>query len=264
MIPSLSLLIRPPYNSQISGSTYDPYTLFIRSGDALHMLSSRLHYGVENILDESLRSFVQQMIMNEASLFHEEYHWIQQNGTTVGAFLALLRYSQERTTINHLTGVQPHSLSQLLNKRFSESPCPIVQMGNNEELDLSSLHENDPMNLFRQIWYDHQLISSIFNCSNKQDKISYPRGQVFGEITGDAILHFCDRCGWQYPGNELARKWYRFDEQEMFFVAAGNQRFTTRDLFEGVALANELELVFFRGTSNKHFIKFADQLDNSN
>lgn len=263
MIPNSPLLQRTPYYSRIAGAIYDPFTLFIRyTMDVPFIVRPEVRYNISEDLNDESSNFFQEVVKHEAASFHEEFHWLQHNSTTVGAFLTLLRYSQERTTINFLTDIQPGHLSEMLKNRFGENPVPIVPLGSEGELDRSRFSEEDQLALFRQIWHDHQLIYTILDSSNLQDEISYPRGQVFGEVIGDAILHFCDRCGYEYPGNELAREWFRFDDEEIFFVAAANQRLTTRGIIEGVTVANELQLVYLRGTSGKHIMEFADQLDN--
>jgi len=259
MIPKLPLLRRLPYKSLNQGAQYDPFTLFIKyTMEGGYIVAPGLRFG-----DSQGDREIQQMIKDESSSFHEEFHWLQYNGTTVGAFLALLRYSQERTTINTLADPGTDYLSKSFQQRLQKNAIPIVPINNESAINASLLDEEDQLNVFRQIWYDHQLVYSIFNSSVSQDSISYPREQVFGEITSDLILYFCDRCGLRYPGNHLARKWFRFDDGEIVFVALSGKRLTTLGIFEGITTANELQLLHFRGASNEYIKKFVDLLDSS-
>ncbi len=259
MIPHIPLLNRNPYGSLISGAEYNPFTLFIRRNmKGGYLVNTAMRYPSDD-------KFMQEMLEDESTSFHEEFHWLQHNGTTLGAFLALLRYSQESTTINFLTALEPDHLAELIRKRNGQSPTPMVRMGPDGDLDKSQFSErHEFLNLLSQIWHDHQLVYSIFDSSECQENIDFPRGQVLGEIVGDTILYFCDRCGYEYPGNELARKWFQFDEGEVLFISISGKRLTTRGLFEGATASNELLLLLTRGASDERIEKYLEQLKNGN
>lgn len=255
MIPNIPLLNRNPYSSLINVAEYNPHTLFIQpaaKGDT-YMVHPDLRYDEQDLPSDWLD--------DEASLFHEEFHWLQHNGTTVGAFLALLRYSQERTTINLLKRLEPDALNELFKERTKSAFVPLINLDEHGDLILPPVGERDEyINIFCRIWHDHLLVYSIFDSPEQQENIGYPRGQVFGEIVGDTILHFCNRCGYEYPGNELAREYFRVDEEEITFVGSNQNSLTTRGLFEGATTANELQLLLGKGASTAQIHKFLEKL----
>lgn len=266
MIPDVPLLKRASYDSAYSGVEFNPFTLFVRyplKGLVQHPFTGRGSASVHMQIDTVTNTWWHEILKidSEAAAFHEEFHWLQYNGTSVGAFLSLLRYSQERTTVNLLKSMGTDYLTKLFKNRTGENPIPIVPINDEGKLDFSLFPERDEADLFRQIWYDHELIYTLFDSSNKQDYISYPRGQIFGEIVGDTILHFCDRCGYAYPGTKLAREWYRFNEESILFVASNGERLTTRAVIEGATVANELQLLVLRQASHELVTKLVDRLD---
>ncbi|MFL5628071.1 MAG: hypothetical protein ACJ788_21030, partial [Ktedonobacteraceae bacterium] len=131
MIPDVPLLKREPYKSAYSGVEYDPFTLFIRyPSKALvkHIFTGRGSASLHMEIDSTTNNWWHELLKidSEAAAFHEEFHWLQYNGTSVGAFLSLLRYSQERTTINLLNDLGTDYLANFFKNRTSENSVPIV------------------------------------------------------------------------------------------------------------------------------------------
>ena len=188
------------------------------------------------------------MVSYEALDSHETMHWFQHNGTTIGVFLSLLRYSQQRTAINFMHKINKKERKMLFDNRNEKKRQPIVAIDTKGDLLYDNNLENRDLIIYPQIWYDHQFVYSLLEHSHNQDTVRHvPRGQVFGEIVGDTILYFCEATGIEYPGHQYARSLYQFKDDKVFFVKEDSQRITTRSLFEGVASANELSLLVLRG-----------------
>jgi hypothetical protein len=179
------------------------------------------------------------------SLTHEHVHWTQHHGTTVGSFLSLLRFTQQRTTISWLAKLPSPVKKQLESLRRSVGVPSIVALKPSGERIVDP-SRNSTLEMTCQIWHDQLLSHSVIENSAHQDQIGWPRGEVFGEIVGDALLYACEECGLgTYPGNAEARRWYHFDDSELKFVAVNGERLTTRALMEGMATANEIQALLF-------------------
>jgi len=228
MIPPIQLLSRESLRSGVFGAEYSPFRLLLS-------ISEIPKRNPDNDIN-----FIKDSIKFDAQYSHESLHWLQHHGTTVGAFLSLIRYSQEGTTISWFRDELPSEKRvQILERRLTGKKS-IIEFSEGGQLLNSSFNGGKKFELFRQIWHDHQLIHSMLEFSLYQDNISFPRGQVLGEVAADAILYFCNSCGLNYLGNEITRGFYNVDDDSVHFVQAMGQRLTTRSIMEGWATLNDL------------------------
>ncbi len=203
------LFDRFPYKSFIAGAQYDPFSLL------LHIDDSDPNYSLNNT--------------------HETIHWYQHHGTTIGAFLSAIRYSQNRTTLNLFRNLPKDRRQKLCKMR--ETGRAIIETDENGQL-IHHEFQNTDIGVFRQIWYDHQLIAALFDDPRSQESIGYPVEQIFGEICGDIILFTTDHIKLSYPGNDVARAWFRPSNSTPFQITVDGNSFGTRDIIESMAIAN--------------------------
>ncbi len=227
MIPSIPTLQRRPLRSAYTDAEYFFDTLITR-------YPAEPSAAGDHFLLESLST--------SGAIAHERIHWMQHHGTTIGAFLSFVRYSQQMTVISWLADL-PASNRRLLAAERLGGRSLLSFRDDDYALLPSSLNAGFKFDLLRQTWYDFQLVYTMFDSSPDQDMVPWSREEATGEIVGDVILHAClDYELATYPGNDLARRWYRF-EDPVPFVAVASERLTTRGIFEGMATANEFSLI---------------------
>ncbi|MEL6408515.1 MAG: hypothetical protein AAFR81_29375, partial [Chloroflexota bacterium] len=194
----------------IAGAQYNPFTLI------LHDDPNVPNYSLNNT--------------------HEVIHWYQHHGTTVGAFLSALRHSQNRTIINLFSQLTPAQKQEILNRRNGGKPLLLIDKSGK----LIHQNINELSDLFIQIWYDHQILLTLFDDSQALESVGFPLSQILAEICGDIVLFTLDHLGTEdYPGNEIARSWYNLAIDAPIFIALPDDtRLTTRSIIEGQAVAN--------------------------
>jgi hypothetical protein len=182
---------------------------------------------------------VRDLLKHSAAILHESSHWVQHHGTTVGALLSLIRFSQSITGSDLLFAFRKNELEAILTRRFKENSA-LVPVDADGQLILPANPDRKTY-LPRQIWYDHQLVYKAILASSEQDDVGWPRGEVFGQVLADGLLFLSDRFELgPYPGNKIARELYHFPKSEVVFAAFKGERLTTRGIMEGAASSNEL------------------------
>jgi hypothetical protein len=180
-------------------------------------------------------------LLGHCGIVHEFSHWIQHHGTTVGALLSLLRYSQEATCFTGIQRLNGSERELVFERRLSRKEPLVPVRSQTGDLDNSSLDwAHTPLKVWAQMWHDHQLVHAACFSADLQAENTWPRGQVFGEVMGDTFLFACDLCGLgDYPGHKVARRLFRFDDEEVKFVKIKGQHFTTSHIMECAATINE-------------------------
>lgn len=222
MIQPSPLLCRGALGTALFDFAYDPYTLLVKfPKEPGHSIS------------------VREIFKHSAAIVHESSHWIQHHGTTVGALLSLIRFSQGITGSDLLFAFRKNELEAVLTNRFNDNSAIIPVDGTGQ---LIFPHDPDRKRyLPRQIWYDHQLVYKALLASSELDQVGCPPGEVFGQVLADGLLFTSDRFKLgPYPGNKIAREFYHFPKSEIVFAAFKGERLTTRAIMEGAASSNEL------------------------
>ena len=231
MIPASPLLRRESFRSGLTESTYDPRLLLMKVGIAPS--------AVEGVAADALEF--------TASTVHEWAHWFQHHATSSGIFLDAVRYSQEMTAMRWLRGLPQSKVRSLLDER--DRGRPILHLEPASQQPLLDPADSEALNLFRQIWFDHQWVHAAF-----EDDVAFaapgpPPSQVFGEIFADVMLSLCGEAHFVSPSSEHirshieeARTWYAFPG-ETPYIAFRGLSITTRMIMETAATIAELELL---------------------
>jgi hypothetical protein len=222
MIQPAPLLRRKALGTALFDFAYDPYTLLLK------------------FPKESGRSIsVRELFKHSAAIVHESSHWIQHHGTTIGALLSLIRFSQSVTGNDLLFALRKDELEALLTHRFKDE-SPVIPVDSSGRLILPPGADRATY-LAHQIWHDHQLVYKGLLDSSELDEAGCPPGEVFGQIVADGLLFISDQFQLgAYPGNKTARAYYHFPKSEIVFAAFKGERLTTRNIMEGAASSNEL------------------------
>lgn len=235
MIPDLAILGRRKYRSAFDASSYNPRTLFTQlnfqndfsGGDAL--LDNTFEYN--------------------ATLIHERTHWMQHHGTSFGAFLDAVRFSQEHTALRWIRSLPQSRIERLVDGRF-QSNEPVLRIDQGTQLPVYELSEtDDELDIFRQIWFDHQWVHSVFEDSSICDAVGRPPAEAIGEVVADVVLDLSEEPPLgafnlsQLASDQVAsREWYRFPDKIIFF-GLGKSRLTSRMLMETAATISEIEVL---------------------
>lgn len=232
MIPDHPLLQRFSLKSGLSDSTYDPYLLMTKIA------------ATETTRD----TLFQDTYEYNASLLHEWTHWLQHHGTSYGIFLSALRFSQEMTTLRWFRAMPKPVAHRLLRRRNNEH-VPVLSLEPNSQRPIFEDTDSDDVNLFRQIWYDHQWIHGALDNYAAFEAPGPPPGSVFGEIIGDVMLAMCGEAHFSSDiAKQLsedpreARCWYTFSGRTPYIAYEGRP-FTSRMIMETAATVAEMELL---------------------
>lgn len=243
MIPNIPLLKTPIKYSGISVSSYNPYNLILRI----------------NGRQQDDPTF-ENLIEYNATLIHEWTHWIQHNGTTFGAFLNALRYTQEQTTLTSLRELPPTIAKGLIEAR-SKTPIVYIDPKTGQFKQQKFSNRSDYLNLFGQIWFDIQWIQSFLNDSNIESTTGVPSPQIFGDSIGDIFLYYFSNVNRNHNEVFDVRKWYKF-EDKIKIVRFSGVHLTSHLLMECAATISEIQLLQNNLTTalssyvtNEHFSK---------
>ncbi|NMF66114.1 hypothetical protein DP113_01410 [Brasilonema octagenarum UFV-E1] len=237
MVPDLPIFNHTIYHSGFTESFYDPRTLLTK------ILAP-------NLEGQEKKEFVLRGFEYNATVIHERVHWFQHHGTSFGCFLEALRLSQQNTTLRWLREMPSSRVRDFLRQRV-EFTTPIL------EIDPQTRHpifaqgdEHDQMNLFRQIWFDHQWVHAVFEDSRISKQLGKPPGTVIGEVVGDVMLALCAEHDFlPQTKNAIlttpltARQWFSVDDTEMMFVSISGMYLTSKILMECAATISELQLL---------------------
>lgn len=231
MIPDIAILSRTPLQSQLTESTFNPRILITKVGQISPLKCP-------SDLDT---------IEFTAAYSHEWVHWLQYNATSYGVFLNALRFSQQMTTLRWCRELSNQDLRELVNRRESQGQ-PVIVLDVNQQRPLFD-HDNDEVNIFRQIWYDHQWTNAAFDEDVAFQKAGSPPPQVFGEVIADVMLAICSEGGFQtrmsheiLTDAKRSRNWYNFSER-MQYVKIDGIPLTSRMIMETAATVAEMEIL---------------------
>jgi hypothetical protein len=160
----------------------------------------------------------------------------------MGAFLSLLRFTQQRTTVEWFAQFSDDTRNRLIANRNRSPYQPPIPLGMDGQLSYDPIREDpEDLNLFRQTWHDLQLVHALMYDSEVQDATAWNIPEAFALAVADMVLYASETCALgDYPGNAVARQWYSMGNESIPLVAIGGKRLTTRLLFEGMATTNEL------------------------
>ena len=235
MIPNFPILNRGVYHSGFTNSFYDPQTLITK------VVVPKFDFLSKD--DLILKTFEY-----NATLVHERVHWFQHHATSFGCFLGALRLSQQSTTLRALRAENSDRIKILLERRNKGDKSILNLNSETHYPDFTS--DSKLINLFRQIWFDHQWVHNIFDNSQCAEKKpgSVP-GKVVGEIISDVVIALKE---YNSPlhlnnmniGSSLeVRQWFSIPDSEMIFVSMFRMRLTSKLLMESPALISELQIL---------------------
>lgn len=192
------------------------------------------------------------MFEYNATTIHERVHWFQHHGTSFGCFLEALRLSQMMTTLRSLREIPFSEIRDLLHQR-NQSSQPIIAIDPEEQYPVFNDEGNSSyeMNLFRQIWFDHQWVHKVLDDSTiLQSGMKQIPESAFGEVVGDVMLALCGELNFspQTKNTVLTnpfepRKWFSIAENEMVFASWKGLHLTSRLLMECSATISEIRVL---------------------
>lgn len=243
MIPKIPFFRTPIRHSAFSSSFYNPHNLILKINEADNTIPG-------NELDYHF------------TYIHEFVHWIQHHGTTFGAFLDALRFTQRETTLTNLRGL-PQNVCQDLLQRREIAGLPILKIDSTKPKIIRqefTTHKED-IDFFGQIWFELQWVYSFLNDCSISEKGIHPGGDIFGLVFRDIYLYYFlkDKSSLSEKEINEVTKWYNFSDDEITLIRYGGKDLTSHLLMECSATISELQTII--GNSNtaiKKFIKGED------
>jgi hypothetical protein len=234
MIPDVPAVIRRKLGSGTTPSYYDPHT--------------RLYRRIVQPLDGDLLA----VVTPGCTIVHENVHWLQYHGTTIGALLGHLRYVQKRTAQAFFESCPQSRRRNHLQRRL-EKGIPLIAIDPQGQFDHvegeSQYGQTD--SIWAQIWHDCMLVHALLFDLRDIGTIRWDFQTAFREVMADAMLYASEHGVGTYPGNEQAREMYRIDQVQTVQSADGFV-LTTVGIMETAATLQELfcvgsKSVIFRG-----------------
>jgi hypothetical protein len=222
LLPDVPILRRAPLQTG-SGYTFDPFAIITRGPRDLT---------VERELDIEANFAAQQ-----ASL-HEDHHWIQWIGTSMGLFLTAVRFSQEQTA-GLMSELPPGLRRKLKDERMGSPSSPIVYLDSASALDGKSERGNRRLGSLAQGWYDHLLTYRLFADSDVVDGIPWDLATGLAETLCD-VASTLDLKG-VTDRYDYAESLRHLDFTDLpGRVGVEGERLTTTLILEGAASVDEL------------------------
>lgn len=165
---------------------------------------------------------------------HERVHWMQHHGTTIGAFLSLLKAAQELATHAVFSGLSESECEQLLTVRRTTT-TPLISVDRRSFALLEPGTEIGAFNNFRMFWHSLWWTHAAFYACPENFAGSSPPRKLFANAVKAAIQmtgslpYYSGRS----PGPIVLKR------QEVSFVRFANEPIRTVDLLESAALVNE-------------------------
>jgi hypothetical protein len=253
MLPKLPILARASYKSGFLGAQYDPRTLITRVTEP-------------NIIELERSSDFAQMFEYNATRVHEMVHWFQHHGTSFGCFLESLRLSQFLTTLRYLRSMPSDKAKDLIHKRNKFSR-PILEIDPQTQYPI--FHEgenNNEMNLFKQIWFDHQWVHTVLEDSRiLQSGLRQIPGVSFGEVISDVMLALREDSDFLFDAKNVSailesREWFSIPDHEMQFTDWRGKALTSKALMESAATISEIQLFRYSAHFWSVFIEEEDRI----
>ena len=221
MIPKIRFLRRATLKAP-SGAAYIP--------DLLALYTPEL---AENPEISKLQDY-------DLALVHENCHWLHHHGTTFGIFLTFLRRLQQNTTYEWLRNLPKPKLTRLLELRRAGRPIMAIHP---ESGQLTSRHQDHTLDILSQILHDILYIQNLFMDPSNMVSTVGSVGAFFGEICGDIFLLASAHGLLDYPGNDHARRSFRFEDDQFGLVQFGQTRVGAAHIMESLALSSELQKI---------------------
>jgi hypothetical protein len=221
VLPDIAILGRPPLRSG-GGYAFDPFTLIMR--------------GPRDFAPDAKLDPVEDSAAQQAFL-HEDLHWLQSVGTSVGLFLTAVRFSQEQTA-GLLRDLPPHLRRQLRDGRVSTPAVPIAQVDRAGALVGGSSRGSQPLGSLVQGWYDHLATHRLFADSQIVDGVAW-------DLPVGLTETFCDIASTLHLMGVSSSYDYQEHRQRLRFSDLGRRvgnadRVTTTLILESAATVDEL------------------------
>jgi hypothetical protein len=233
MIPNLPVLNRGVYRSGLTKSFYDPRALL-----------TKVFAPDFSKLEEA--EFLLHSFEYNATVVHEQVHWLQHHGTSFGCFLSALRLSQNCTTQRWLREESSVRVEDLLDQRARLS-TPILRIDSQTQFPI--FEQDQEMDTFRRIWFEHQWVYTVFEDSRIAEQLVRPPGSMFGDVIGDTILALWDHDVSSSSSNTSlesaleAQQWFSMNQSDIFFMSMFGMRLTSKILMEAPAIISEFHLL---------------------
>lgn len=236
MYPDLPILGGAPWRSLTPGATYDPRSFVQR------------YPPLKDPYDPRIDAFE-----GHLGILHENVHWLHHQGTTFGALLTWIQASQEFTTLRFLREAGSGDIASRLARGDGGGP-PLLSIDLEQQRPLYDRRDSENMNLFRQIWFDHQWVYQFLDDASISESAGAPTPQQFGEVLGDVILVLSELFGTEEAEDLMSplemRSGFTPQVERLGVVRAGGSPLTSRSLLECSATIAELRSLdadFWRG-----------------
>lgn len=156
MITTPSILEDIPLMSPCGDAWYDSHLLLFRQAKWTSPLKAKLEAGINSNMTEGFLS--QTELEAVLTNLHEQIHWFQCHGTTIGSFLSLVRYSRQRLTMKFLYERTVSELAALTQRRREGLALVVVDSAGRLQIDV----ENGWLSKFQVAWYGHLLLERLF------------------------------------------------------------------------------------------------------
>jgi hypothetical protein len=164
------------------------------------------------------------------SLVHECAHWLQFNGTTFGAFIQLVVYSQTQNALGRLEAMNPRKRRRLVDERVRKRRA-IVSDHASTDAELNDLRQN---------WLDHEYTYRLV-VDGLRPTLRVDRSGLVSFVGGVCCLSVCAQAGFQpYDGDDWAAGIMGGGRMRIFELTTRSGPLSVRTLLEGAASAQEL------------------------
>ena len=172
---------------------------------------------------------------------HENYHWIQFNATTVGAFLQYVSYCQQAHCNSVLMEMPRKKRVALIKARDADGGQVLVDVADPDLLARPS-GDND-LDQLRRVFYSHQIVRRLFDFLSPSRQLAMHLEDAL-RVTVYEMLHIAAQQRLCDPWDqELLKALHRHSERQLSLVRVTENDFATRDILEGAATANEFLLL---------------------
>jgi hypothetical protein len=215
---------RQPFGSGLSGYGFDSHALLFHITGAQHRFDDGPHLSTH-------------FYDNYLSQVHEIAHWLQFHGTTYGAFLQLLAYSQARNALGRLESMPRRKRASLLERRIRRGH-PVIEM----EGDDPKFSGDPELDDLRENWLEHERTLELM-IDGLSPRLRIDRAALLSFVVGVCCVSTAAQAGRQpYYGHAWARRIFRPGTRGVVTLTTGSNKLplTVRNLIEAAATAQEL------------------------
>jgi hypothetical protein len=166
-------------------------------------------------------------------LVHECAHWLQLQGTSFGAFVQLVAYSQTQNVLSRLEAMDVEKRRRLIERRIRHGEPIVSSLVRAQRIDseVENLREN---------WLDHEYTLRLL-VQGLAPSLRVDRAMLLTFVGGVCCLAVCSTAGLQPDhDDDWAAALFRPGARGVFELATREGRLTVRGLLEGAASAQEL------------------------